>query len=744
LVDEGVLKLSDYKTPSPFEYFYCDRSLGVREFDMYSNLSPVLSTWELVKKLSPGGDGYDEPLASRMPISLSRRVKTAVLLERNVCTDENGHAIVKVKIPEYIGELRVMAVCGNNNYFGTAEKGLLVKSPVMFRSMLPRFLSKGDECMIPVNIFNRTENKELFSTVLTTSKEVSVLETPEPVSIESGKEVMVYFKIRAEEIGSASIEIKTTAKDLSYKETIDLPVTPNCGYQKKSEMFKFKPGLETYINVPSDYLEKSQKTNIVFGGSPIIELSGIIQTVLNYPYGCLEQTITKLIPFLYLPDITKLTNPEWFEEKEIKQIVEDGLNRIYAYQNYSGGMNTWINEVNPNPYVSVYAADFMMEAKKAGYEIPVNLYEHLINYLETYISSWISQTNEDEYPLLLGEAAYAAYVLSKTDNPPFSAIYSIQEKVQSLKTKKISIPDSVYLHLALAYWLTGDENNSRKLLGENSTFQVGTIESGYITSKVKENAILLSVLLTLQPDSPKIPALAESLKETLKVEMNYSTHDYAYVLMALGKYARQFKTASNSKIKVTDESGVVAEFEAKDGYKLKLVKPGTKLKVELNGEGEIFAFMFTEGIPKSGTIEEKDSGISVRKSILDNKGNTVSDLTNLKQGELYRVKIKVNTSRNIGNVVICDLIPAGFEIENPFFKGSAVSANTLGNYNTHIEMLDDRLLLFSELPQGESDWTYVVRAVTQGEFNMLPAEGSCMYNPGLYSINGKGKITVKK
>jgi hypothetical protein len=170
------------------------------------------------------------------------------------------------------------------------------------------------------------------------------------------------------------------------------------------------------------------------------------------------------------------------------------------------------------------------------------------------------------------------------------------------------------------------------------------------------------------------------------------------------------------------------------------------VEVRLEGQGRIHAFWQAEGVPKDGPVKEEDSGLSIRRVFLERDGKP-ADPNALEQGKLYHVQWTIRTDHAVSNMVIADLLPAGVEIEDPNLRGAADAKEPEGGpYRIgpeRIERRDDRILVFAHIPEGASEYRYAVRAVTSGTFTLPAVEASCMYDPGLFSVNGRGTVTVK-
>lgn len=739
LVDEGVLALTKYQTPNPYDFFYSLKSLSINEYDLYSKLCPILSKWELVKKLDPGGDMSNDDFGRQLNPVISKRIKTVSLYNANLITDQNGIAKIKIPIPEYIGELRIMAVAIKDNKFGAESKPVTVKSPVMARISAPRFLSDKDSFKMPITIYNRTNKNGKFKTLLNLSGPIMLIDKIEDIEIPKNSEKTIFANINASGIGNAQINAQITFGEDSYNEIIELPVRPSWGIINKIETLKINNNEEKIISFDEKYISKTEKNSIVFGGNPIIELSGIAHALLQYPYGCLEQIISKMIPLIYLPDLIKISDPDFISSSEISSMLDEGFTKLLMLQNYNGGLKLWSNESEPSPFASIYAAEFLVEAKKAGFKVPTNLLSSLIQYLNNNIATWIEYKDRDDNYTMLDFAAYDLYVLTKYGEPQYSWTATLQDRITELKKQNKFVSQTSMFYLSSILFMLNQLDDAKLFISEN---RVSTTNhtTNFINSKIRETSLLLSTLLDIDSKSEQIPALAEQLKQNLKNGCYETTQDNAYAIMALGKYLRLNQNPGLGTVTITFKDNTQKQFDAKCGFKLDNIKSNEPLKITFVGSGSLYCFTYSEGVPINPPKDiEKDIGLKTNKIIYNKDGKTESDINSLKHGELYQISIQIDSTRQIDNALINDMLPAGFEIENSNLCGSAKTNNI---NSIHTEIRDDRILIFTNIKPGFSDFRYLVRAVTPGTFNLPACETTCLYDAGLVSIKGKNKIKI--
>ena len=266
-------------------------------------------------------------------------------------------------------------------------------------------------------------------------------------------------------------------------------------------------------------------------------------------------------------------------------------------------------------------------------------------------------------------------------------------------------------------------------------------------SQVRETAIMLSVMLDVDPESDQVAGLVERLRRAMKFGAWQTTQENAFAIQALGKYARRMGEPATGQVEVVLPDGTKRTFDAKELISLTDVLPGQSVQVLHKGTGTLYVFWHAEGTPISGTAEEEDLGMEIRRTLLDHNGIALADAHQLEQGKLYQIRLELDMPMAANNIAIVDLLPGGLEIEDPNLKDTA---STSGQerlrqlYPQQVERRDDRMILFTRASRGKWAYRYAVRAVTAGEFVLPATDASCMYDPGRYSVHGLGKIRVSK
>jgi uncharacterized protein YfaS (alpha-2-macroglobulin family) len=317
--------------------------------------------------------------------------------------------------------------------------------------------------------------------------------------------------------------------------------------------------------------------------------------------------------------------------------------------------------------------------------------------------------------------------------------------IRRLQETKGDLSDAGKLYLAGSLALMGDKKAMTELIGQSFNDQSfgGKGEGEF---NVLPSALGLSIFMEVDPENPLVPVMVKRLEGVMKAGQWDTTQNNAQALLGLGKYSRHLKAQTqNYTGRILSDGKPIASFDDKNAASLNGAElSGRDLTIEVNGEGTAYYYWTSGGVPASGKAEEKDKGLQVRRSFLDPKGEPF-DLKKLKQGDVAIVNLSLTGDQNYKNVVLVDLLPAGFEVENPRLASSDASdLSEKDMINAQkIDIRDDRVLIFADV-SGGMYYRYVVRAVTPGKFKLPAVSAECMYDPSIVSVNGAGEITISE
>ncbi len=736
-VDNGILQVSSYKTPDPYAFFYQKKALQVNSFDIYPLLFP-----ELRNRSSTGGDG-DISMSKRVNPMPAKRFKLMSYWSGMKKADGNGNADFEYDIPQFSGEIRLMAVAFKDENFGSAEATTTVADPIVISSALPRFISPGDTVLLPVTITNTTNKPASAKANMVVKGPVKVVgNNNHSMLVNPNSEERAIFQLVADRnVNVANITVNVQALGEKFSEETEISVRPPSTLQKLSGSGSIVGGTNQTIQLPQkSFIVGSYSYELLISKSPIGELGPHLKYLLQYPYGCTEQTISSAFPQLYFSSFANLLGGSENRRQVANSNVMEAIRRIKMRQLYNGAVSLWDGMGSEDWWTTVYAAHFLIEAKKAGFDVDESLTETMLAYLanklrtkETIIYYYNRYQQKKIAPK---EVAYSLYVLAIAGRSQVSSMnyYKSNQHLLAL--------DGKYL-LSAAFALSGDKRSFVSMLpgsfsGEESVQQSG----GSFYSALRDEAIALNALIEVDPGNKQIPVMAKHISDRLKNERYLNTQERAFSFLSLGKLAKQ-AAASN----ITAEVRAGGKTIKLDGdYKGNAQTLGNgPVEIRTNGNGRLYYSWVAEGISTTGEYVEEDNFIKVRRQFFDRNGRKISS-NNFKQNDLVIVELNLEKAYRgtIENIVITDLLPAGFEIENPRTK-ELPGMDWIKNDSEPValDIRDDRIHFFVNAYASEQKYYYAVRAVSTGSFRQGPVSADAMYNGEIHSYNGAQLITVR-
>jgi len=740
-VDEGILQVKNFQTPDPYNYMYARRGLGVQSYDLYEYLLP-----EIAASSSPAG-GDEESAARRLNPVKAERFKLLSQWSGIRRTNAQGEVTVKLDIPQYNGEVRLMAVAYQGARFGSAAKAMKVADDVILMPAVPRFLSINDSLSIPVSVMNttgrqgevRVNMKVEGPLQISSAKSASVQLAPNG----SGK---VNFVLHSgENVGTAKIVFSTAGMD-EVVEEIEIGVRPISPLVTDADGGSIAAGSTARVQFPADFIPATQRSSISISNFPAIRHAKHLKYLVGYPHGCVEQTTSKLFPQLYFQELAAQVAPDMYVRGNPVYYVKEGIHKLQSMARYDGSFAYWPGSSYYNWWGSVYATHFLVEARHAGFVVNDDILQKALTFLNrkaadrsSYEYRYYENGNLKTRTIANKEILYSLYVLALAGKPDVSIMNYYRARPQLLSN------DMRYL-LAGAFALAKDYNAYNELVPKSFSAERAARTTGdSFDSEARANALMLNVLLDVDPSNKDIPAMLRYL--TGKDLPVWSTQDRAWTFLALGKAAKR-QADSDVSVEVQVDGKTLATLNQANPRFASPELDGKSVTLKASGKGETFYLWQSEGIKKQGVTEEVDKNIQVRRTYYDRDGREISG-PEFRQGDLIVCRISLTGGRRTAeNIAITDMIPAGFEIENPRLTPSAdlswINKESNRFSPDYLDVRDDRLLIYTQASANATrHFFYLLRVVNAGSFQ-LPAIGAeAMYDPDYRSYHGGKVIRVR-
>lgn len=727
-VDVGILNLTRYEPPKPETWYFGQRMLGLEIRDLYGRL--IDGSLGVTGRLRTGGDGGETALAGNPPTE-----KLVAFFQGPVKLDENGKALVSFDIPQFNGTARVMAVAWTKKGIGSSVRDVIIRDPVVVMASLPKFMAPGDEAQLRLDITNTDLPEGDYRISLAANPSVSIV--PEvaarTVRLAKGGKTDMILPIRGGVPGDGVIDVTLEGADgLSLTQSLNITVRPSTLPLTERRLVRLEPGRNLVIDSQlfADSIMQGASVSLNMTRSPAFDVPALLMTLDRYPYGCAEQTTSRALPLLYLSELSELSGIQ--EDAETKKRVQDAIYRVLSYQSSSGSFGLW-SPGSGDMWLDAYVTDFLTRAREQKFDVPEQALVQALDNLE-------NQLGYDNNVAVRGnEMAYALYVLARNRRAAISDLRYYGDTMLNEFPTELARG-----HIAAALALYGDRERSERIFASVANMSgmmvnVSLARSDY-GSALRDNAAILALAAESRPQSQAVPALSKLVAREWEGKTWLSTQEQAWMVLA----ARAVKDGDQDiRVEVNDMA-------MQGGYRTRVT--GNELladpiKVVNTATDPVTAVLTSVASPKSPLTAGGD-GFEISRAYytLDGEEANVSDVT---QNERYVVVLTVKPKNDINTrMMVTDLLPAGFEIDNPGLVNSASLANFDWLPQTdaaHLEFRYDRFLAaINRYPGDTSDVTlaYVVRAVTPGTYDHPAASVEDMYRPDLYARSAAGKMKV--
>ncbi len=721
IVDEGLLSLTRFKTPDPWNHFYAKEALGVRTWDMYDQVIGAYTSG-MTKVLSLGGDDEAADPGKQKAMRFKPMVRYLGPFEL-AAGKSNSH---KMAIPNYVGAVRIMVVAGKDKAYGNAQKEVPVRSPIMVLGTLPRVLGPKESLRLPVNVFaNEADVKTISINVKTNGLVKVVGKKSTTLQFDKPGEALAYFDLATEtEMGVGKITIEAKSGSYTAKYEVDIDVMARNPSHTIVLDTLLEAGSSWNRNFEFFGLKGSNKAFVEASKLPAINLESRLSYLMSYPHGCVEQITSTVFPQIYLNKMMELSADQRLEvDKNVKWV----LNQYRAYQISSGALAYWPGSNYSSEWGTNYAGHFMLEAEALGYVLPAGLKSQWLQYQKNSARQW-GRDEQRNYSYAQRIQAYRLYTLAKAGKAEFGAMNAL--KAQD------NLDISARWMLAQAYIDAGQKEVASSLI-QNAVRSIPSYtELTYsYGSNIRDEAFVLRVLLDLglKTDAAKV---AYGLAKELGSKRWLSTQTVAYSLSALSYYMGDNTKDQGLKLDFTQNGKKKSIQTAKSLVQEKLATKETKSSFQLknNSSQSVYARLLISGRTVEGKEERLANNLRMEVKYFDNN-NKALDVSALKMGTDFIAEVRIVNPGQRGNyneMALTQIFPSGWEIMNPRMTGAESGGNNLPTYQ---DVRDDRVLTYFDLSSGNSV-VYRIRlnATYEGRFYLPAVHCSAMYDDEIKAL----------
>ncbi len=742
-VDEAVLKLTDFASPAPQQYYLGKRRLGVELRDVYGRLIDPRAGG--IGVLRSGGDQFAKRSVAGLPDKSSRVV---ALYSGIVRLDGSGVATVHFDVPDFQGQLRLMAVAYSAHKLGSAAGAITIRDPVVTLVSLPRFLAPGDLTQIGV-VINNLEGAAGDYRLKLTADGAGAFGAPaeRTMALATGGNFSGSFPLSAATIGNVGLHLDLIGPaNLHIARDFTIGVRPAQSYQLRRFVGRLEPGQSVTLDdgAAGEFLPGTAEALLTVSPRPDWDVPGLLRALDRYAYGCIEQTTSRAMPLLYVDAVARL----WHADAGFSpaETIGHAVERITELQRSDGSFGVWSDADDTVPWLNAYASDFLLRAKEHGESVPDYALRAALAWLRDYVRQ--QHTDEKDLPA----TAYAHYVLARAQGGELPTLrYFVDTQLQHLPTQLARA------QVAAALAAYGDAARA------NAAYQAALsppprpkglryIDYG---SDLRDSAGVLAFAGDNRDIRPRLTTVMDRIEELFSQSRRTSTQEQAWLLMAAEAAVR----VTGGDMTVAVDAGA-AEKKTDPLYFRRVLGGGAPaisvanrgtapaISVANRGTAPAWRTVSITGVPKTD-LPAESSGYTISRSIFRPDGSAV-DAAKVQQTDLFVVVIngKRSDASRAARTLVVDLLPAGFEIQSATAggdTGTSYSWLKKPRDTAYAEARDDRYIAALDLSEGAAEFNlaYVVRAVTPGTYKFPALVVEDMYEPNTTARTAMGTLTVQ-
>ncbi len=727
-VDVGILNLTRYDPPNPEDWYFGQRQLGLEIRDLYGRL--IDGSLGATGKLRTGGDGGAIALQASPPTQ-----KLVAFFSGPIKLDAEGKAKVSFDIPQFNGTARLMAVAWSESGVGHETRDVIIRDPVVVTASLPRFLAPGDKSQLRLDIANTDAPAGDYKLAVTGNDAVGIDNGAQTIRLDAGAKSALTLAVTGLQPGNGSVSINLSdASGLSLDQSVDVPVRPAVLPVTERRVLALKPGAKLTVDkaLLADSVLPGASVSVSVTRSAAFDIPALLMSLDRYPFGCAEQTTSRALPLLYLSELAEQAGLE--DDADVKKRVQDAIYRVLSYQASAGSFGLWGPD-SGDLWLDSYVTDFLTRAREQKYDVPDRALAQALENLQNALSYDVNVKDQGD------QIAYALYVLARNKKAAISDLrYYADTMINDFPTPLAKA------HIAAALALYGDATRSKNIFvdalqmsQQSMVTRVNLSRTDY-GSVLRDGAAILALAAESRPVPPVVPELAKAVAKEWERSKYTSTQEQAWMLLA----ARAIQGGDDSlKLDVNGALHSGAYMARMTGDALM----GHPLTLT-NQTGDAVSAVVTTVAAPAFPLPAGGDGFAIDRTYYTLDGEQ-ANVTEAKQNERYVVVLHVTeTNQWPSRIVITDLLPAGFQIDNPSLVDSAQLTNFdwIGEVSAaHTEFRNDRFVAAfnrSADDNREINVAYVVRAVTPGVYDHPAANVEDMYRPQLSARTATGKMEV--
>ena len=742
IVDDGLLDLTNFKTPDPWNDFYSREALGIRTWDMYDNVLGA-SAGSYSSLFSTGGDATLKPADAK-----ANRFKPVVKFIGPFYLGKGKSQTHTLKLPMYVGSVRAMVVAGQEGAYGNAEKTAFVRTPLMMLSTLPRVLSIQEEITVPVNIFAmENQVKNVTVSLQASGGGVQIVgANQQSLKFSQPGDQLVFFTLKTgSKTGKATIHLTANGGGQQTKETIEIEVrNPNPVVTlRNSQWVEAGQSKELSYNLSSSSANNQIKLEV--SRIPSVDISRRFDFLYNYQHHCTEQLTSKALPLLFIGQFKTIDK---IEAEKIKTNVQEAIRQIYGRQLPNGGFVYWPGNAVADEWISSYAGMFLTLSQEKGYAVHSNVLNKWKRFQRAAAQNWRMPQDASGWQQWQSELqqAFRLYTLALAGAPEYGAMNRMKEQAGlSIQAK---------WRLAATYALTGKMKPAEELVynAETTVSPYSSMNQIYGSSD-RDEAMILETLILMNRERDALQQ-AKVVSKNLSQEEWFSTQSTAFALMAMGRLAEKLSGTLDFVWTWNDkQQPAVKSAKAVFEKEIATTPKSGMIAVKNQGKGALSVDLITRTQLLNDTLPAISDNLrmDIRYANLNGTPISVNDII---QGTDFMAITSISNisgTSDYTNLALTHIIPSGWEIYNermvaPETESVAAdgSGKSVSKYN-YLDIRDDRVLTYFNLRRGETKvFTVRLQATYAGNFILPAVQCEAMYDVNVQARSKAGRTTVSR
>lgn len=762
-VDVGILNITSFKTPDPFDFFFGKHRFGAELSDMYGKIIERMDGTP--GKIKWGGDA-----SKRDTQSMPKKVKLVDIFSGVVALNDKGEADVPLAIPDFNGTLRLMVVAYTADAYGSAEREVTVSAPIVAEIAMPRFIGPGDTSTLALDVTNMMPGEQAISIQLKTDKLLKVTDGERTLKLAPRQRNILRFTVTPTEpygLSRLTLDVKTSGPNpVVIHREFALQIQPPVPREQDARRLRIEPGASLRLDpaMVERFFRGSATLSATMSSRPPLNVRSIVKGLLDYPYGCLEQTASAAYPHIFMDEeAAKTVGLEPHTREQRAKFIEGAIGRIAGMQGSAGGFRAWSGDSGPyENWLTPYVTSFLVDARDAGFNVPEDMTKRanqwMVERLNTASGQFTAvpaavkpnangQYDWRDYELLrnnhqrFAEMAHIGYMLARDQKASLASLRLLHDQYRDRARSPLPL-----VHLGIALALMGDSKRSEVAINEAMSKPYGVRTDwewdwlGDYGTAVRDQAMAYALMLRHKINHPQRENLLLNLADRLGKSRGYYSTQERLALFLAARAAGGTSTEPWEAVVKTGDASVALGSKDSETRSFDPAAAQKGIVIENTGKNPLWIEVEASGFPLKLPVPSTEK-IALERTWFTPDGKPWKG-GNLKVGDMLLVRITAKAKQVIEDAMVIDHIPAGLEVENlNLSQGPKADEFKIDGVNLeaamsdarikHKEYRDDRFVAAVRLDGRTTNLFYMLRVVTPGRFNVPGVYAEDMYRPDI-------------